>query len=447
MHAAGRIAVMAVVFWPGLAAWGQEGDEAGRVRRETDVVRAIRAEKDAVVNVNTTVVMKSAFDDEDIFHFFPDIFGPPRPAQSLGSGFIIHKDGYIITNAHVVQRAKEVTVSFADKTTAKARAVYSDSEHDLAVIKIDTKGRNLHALPLGRGDDLMIGETVIAIGNPLGYQHSVSAGIISATDRTLEFRGGQTYRNLIQTDASINPGNSGGPLLNINGELIGINTAIRGDAQNIGFAINVDNLKQILPDLLSPETLRRANLGFRLRTRNNSVQVVSIDENSPAQRAGLRAGDMIVGYAGKKYINPIDFYVKLFEHPVGRQLSLSVQREGGLVTVDMPYEVKPKPDGKALARRRLGLGLKEVSSAEVQELGLSGDSALVVEHVVADSPAAASPIRRGDIIVQLDRYRIGSLDEVGQILETVRRGQPITAMVLRLRGGMYQMGQVTLKAR
>ena len=425
--------------------FGQAGD-AGRARRETDVVRVFRGSRDAVVNISTTILMKSAFDEDDLFSFpLPEFFSGPRKAQSLGSGFIIHPDGYIVTNAHVVQRASEVTVSFVDKSTAKAKAIYADTEHDIAVIKIDPAGRQLHTLPLGRGDDLMIGETVIAIGNPLGYQHTITVGVISAIDRELNFSSGQGYRHLIQTDASINPGNSGGPLLNINGELIGINAAIRGDAQNIGFAINVDSLRKILPDLLNPENIRRINLGMRFTSgRGSEIRVVSVDDRSPAQRAGIQAGDLITAFDGKTIHNPIDFYVALVERPVGSRITLTLARGSQAHRATILFETKPKPEGLALARRHLGLVLRELPAKSAAEMGLSDNPLLVVESVLSNSNAHQVGIRRGDILYQLDRYRLESADQLGQILESARKGQQVQAVIVRVRGGFNTIYRVVL---
>ncbi len=431
-----------LVFVSPLFAQSEDSEQVKRTRRETDVVRAVRAEKDAVVNISTTVLMKQE-DENDIFQFFMP--QAQVPVHSLGSGFILHQDGYIITNAHVVQRAREITVTFAGKTTAKAQVVGVDYEQDLAVIKI-TPPKKLHVLPLGRGDDLMIGETVIAIGNPLGYQHTVTVGVISATERTLDFPNGQTYRHLIQTDAAINPGNSGGPLLNINGELVGINAAIRGDAQNLGFAINVQALKQILPDLLNPENTRRINLGFKYTVDSDErVRIVTVNDDSPAYRAGIRAGDLIVACDGKAFRNPVDFYVALLQRPAGEKVSLALLRDTKKIDLAIPFDVKPKPNGQALARKHLGLVLNHLSAEQAQQMNLADTPLLIVEKALSGYPAAQAGIRKGDILYQLDRYRLDSFDQVAQILDSTKRGQKIQVVIIRPRGGFYNVGRFTLK--
>ncbi|MDP7348694.1 MAG: trypsin-like peptidase domain-containing protein, partial [Phycisphaeraceae bacterium] len=210
------------------------------VNRRTPVVRVFEQSRNAVVNISTTQIVQLR--DPLGFDLFEQFFHMPRRRtfrrQSVGSGFVLHEAGYIVTNAHVVARTAERKVLFADERAFDAQVVALDHEHDLAVLKIDADGP-LATLPLGTSHDLMVGETVIAIGNPLGLSDTVTAGVISAVDRELEFGDGKSFKGLIQTDASINPGNSGGPLLNILGDLIGVNTAMRGDAQNIGFAIPV----------------------------------------------------------------------------------------------------------------------------------------------------------------------------------------------------------------
>jgi len=413
--------------------------------RETPVVKTFRAVRDAVVNISTTRIVESrsgSFSDE-FFEFFnmPSPFGR-RKLRSLGSGIVIHPSGYIVTNAHVVERATEVEVTFADKTTLRATEAYLDPEHDIVVLKVNP-AKSLQALAPGRADDLMVGETVIAIGNALGYQHTVTTGVISAIGRTLEFRGRAPYRNLIQTDAPINPGNSGGPLLNINGELIGINTAIRGDAQNIGFAINIEAVKRLLPKLLDVESTRRVNLGFAVAATPDGrrVRVVSVHTDSPAQKSGIMAGDILTGYAAKPIRNPVDFYVKMLEHPTGRPLKLTVQRDGTTISVNMPFEVKPKPDGRRLARQKLGVELVEFSAQRARRIGLN-TPLVVVESVIGGSPAQRVGLRRGDIIRQLHRHRTHTLDEIGEVLEQVRSGEEIYVKIIRpQRGVLYGLGE------
>ena len=222
--------------------------------RVTPVVLAYRRARSAVINISAEKIVRTGvglFGRDPFEGIFPSPFARRVPVKSLGSGFLISPDGHIVTNAHVVRKAQKITVMLAGGSRHAARVISTDAELDLAVLKIDPpEAKALKCLALGRSDDLIVGETVIAIGNPLGFANTVTTGVISAVGRTLEFRGGVKYTGLIQTDAPINHGNSGGPLLNIKGELIGINTAIRADAANIGFAIPVDTLAAELGRLL-----------------------------------------------------------------------------------------------------------------------------------------------------------------------------------------------------
>ena len=278
--------------------------------RLTPVVLAYRKARPAVVNISTKKLARAKFGlfGRDPFEdIFEDTLASPLfrqvPVQSLGSGFLIHPNGYIVTNAHVVRRAQKITVTLADGSKYKALAISSDPDHDLAVLKINPlAGQQLAFLTLGRSDDLMVGETVIAIGNSMGYANSLTTGVISAIDRTMSFRDVVTIRGLIQTDAPINPGNSGGPLLNVKGELIGINTAIRADAQNIGFAIPIGRLAEELPHLLDFEGINRVIFGAVVVQRHGELEdellVTEVRRGSPAD-GKLRVGDRIVALDGE----------------------------------------------------------------------------------------------------------------------------------------------------
>ncbi|MBN1346671.1 MAG: trypsin-like peptidase domain-containing protein [Phycisphaerae bacterium] len=405
-------------------------------RRRTPVVEAVLKTRDAVVNISATsvVVSRSRFGFDSLFD---DIFQAPRRATSAGSGFLIHPSGYIVTNAHVVARSTDSKITFADEHEGKAhpaRVVTMDREHDLAVLKIDTD-RPLPYLPLGRSDDLMIGETVLAIGNPLGYHHTVTTGVIGALHRTLEFGSSVKYSDLIQTDAAINPGNSGGPLLNINGELIGINTAIRGDAQNIGFAIPVDHLRRLLPEMMTMEieTDRRMQSGM-LVGDGEVVRVLSVTEGGPADRAGLQAGDVLRQVQGKPVTQAMDFYAVVLERKPGDTIPLVVERSGQTRSAALVLALMPKPDGAKLAWERLGLRLAEMTSQQVREFGLPRRLGLIITEVDAAGPARRAGIRRGDVLAQLGRYGLNDFDTLGQLLKDIRPGNTVYAGWLRSSG-------------
>ena len=406
---------------------------ADRDRRRSPVVEVFERSRDAVVNISTTRIIRmrsleigSPFDD--IFNF--DFLRPrDRKVHSIGSGVVIHPSGYVVTNAHVVSQAADVQITFADGHAAPARIIAADTGHDLAVLKVDAT-RPLPCLSLGRSDDIMVGETVIAIGNPLGYQHTVTTGIVSALDRELNFGNNVVYRGLIQTDAPINPGNSGGPLLNVNAELIGINTAIRGDAQNIGFAIPVDRLWELLPGMLDIE--RRQRVRFGLRVEGASAEVTAVRPDSPAAAAGLRPGDRVARFDGQPIRDSIDYYVRLLEKTPGQKVRLAVQREGKLVEATVPLQEIPIPDGAALAQRLLGIRLGPVPERIRRLFDLPPDIGLLVEELERGGPADQAGIRPGDLILRLERGTVATFEDLGLVLEGTQPGQRVLVEGLRL---------------
>jgi len=430
---------------PGLAATRAD-DEAARARRRTPVVEVFEQCKDAVVNISTTRVvrMRSLYGS-----LFDDIFdlGPPRArdrrVQSVGSGVVVHENGYIVTNAHVVSQASDVRVTFADKSTLPAEVVAVDPEHDLAVLKV-AADRPLPFQKLGGSRDVLIGETVVAIGNPLGLQHTVTTGIVSALDRELQFGDDRTYRGLIQTDAPINPGNSGGPLLNINGELIGINTAIRGDAQNIGFAIAVERLWELVPVMLDIE--RRQRVRFGLRVSGPDAEITWVRPDSAAAQAKLRPGDRVTKLNGHTLRDGIDFYVRLLNQKPDTDVRLDVRRDGKTIEVTVPLQSVPLPDGRELARRLFGMTLGDVPAEVRREYELPDYAGLMVEAVDAGGSADRAGIRRGDLILRIDRVPVPALKDVGLTLEQTRAGERVAVEGLRLRSDPSFFWSVALRA-
>lgn len=417
----------------GLSTAGVQGIEPpDRQRRRTPVVDVFEKCRDAVVNISTTRVEVVRYDRffDDIF----DMFEPPRTArrkvQSIGSGFVVHERGYIVTNAHVVARASDIKASFADGRTVPAQMVAVDQEHDLAILRIKAD-HPLKALTLGHSNDIMVGETVVAIGNPLGLQHTVTAGIVSALNRQLDFGPDVQYRGLIQTDAAINPGNSGGPLLNINAELIGINTAIRGDAQNVGFAIAVDRLWELLPVMLDIQ--RRQRVRFGLKVTGSPARVVAVEPGSPAAATNLHPGDQIVRFGGQPVRNGIDFYVALLDERPGQTVALEYVRDGSAPqAARIKLETVPLPDSNALAHKLLGLGLRPFPDEIRRRYDLPEDLGLLVDQVDPRSPAARADIRVDDLIRSIDRIPIRDMQSLGLVLESVQPGQEVYIEGVRL---------------
>jgi serine protease Do len=431
-----------------LVATAAAQDRPARESRRSPVVRVFEQCRDAVVNISTTRVVRvrslrygSLFDE--IFDF-----GRPtireQPVQGIGSGFVVHESGYIVTNGHVVSRAHDVQVIFADKRKLPAEIVAVDPEHDLAVLKVNTR-QPLPHLKLGRSDDIMVGETVIAVGNPLGLQHTVTTGIVSALDRTLQFGEDTDYRGLIQTDTAINPGNSGGPLLNINAELIGITTAIRGDAQNVGFAIPVDRLWELVPVMLDIE--RRERVRFGLQVSGSASDVVAVRPDSPAAKAGLRRGDRVIKFNGKPLRDAIDYYVRLLSHKPGDDIRLTIQRGGQQLNETVALQAIPPPDGRKLAEQLLGMELAEIPAKVRRELELPDQVGLIVDEVVARGPADQAGIRPGDLVLRLDRVTVPTLIDAGLALENVRPQQPVPVEGLRLRADPPFFWTASLRAR
>ncbi len=291
----------------------------------------------------------------------------------------------------------------------------------------------------------MVGETVVAIGNPLGLGHSVTTGIVSAVGRELRYSDSLVYSDLIQTDAAINPGNSGGPLLNVLGQMIGITTAIRGDAQNVGFAIPVDKLWELLPNLLDIEKRQRVRLG--LRVVGKEARVETVRAGSPAAAAGLRPGDRLLRLEGGPLANAIDFYVKLAERRPGQKLKLSVERGGKPVDAEVTLQEVPIPDGSALAARLFGIRLAEFPADLRRRYELPDYINIVVDSVQPNSPADRAGIREGDVILRLNRIAVTTLEEVGLSLEGVQPAEDVLVDGLRWRADPAFVWSVPLRAR
>jgi serine protease Do len=430
---------------------GAMSDARKKMLRRTPVVEAVEQVRDSVVNISVTqVVRRSPFPE---WFDLPREFGTSQQVQSAGSGFVLHASGYIVTNAHVVEGARQPKVTFGDGQALDARVLAVDAEHDLAVLKVNAD-RPLRAAVLGTSSDLMIGETAIAIGNPFGFQHTVTAGVVSAADRTLKFQdarspqGIKEYKGLIQTDAAINPGNSGGPLLNILGEVIGINTAIRGDAQNIGFAIAVDQLRKFLPGIMDVERINRVTLGVHFEGVG-PAKVTEVDENSPAAAAGMRVGDLIIAVDGRPIAQDIDFFVEMMEKKAGEDVTLTVMR--GSRRQSFVVQLGAQPDGNVQAWRKLGMRLRNLSAEQAGRLGLSSSGGLMIYEVHEVGSAYEAGIEPGDILLQVGRTPAKDLGAVADALDSVKPGQIVNVMIVRVQRSRLgtRMGQfnVALKAK
>lgn len=314
----------------------------------------------AVVRIDTTEQSSAGSNLDPFFNdpFFRQFFGnqslvpsQPRVSRGLGSGFIVSADGYILTNEHVINGADEIEVTLAGQDKPyPARKVGSDKDLDLAVLKIDAGG-NLPIVSLGNSDSIRVGDWVIAIGNPYGLDHTVTVGVISAKGRPMTVQDRQ-YKNLLQTDASINPGNSGGPLLNLNGEVVGINTAINAQAQGIGFAIPSSTVKSVFDDLVNKGGVDHPWLGVYLQSVTNEVAqyfglkdlngalIAQVVEGGPAAKAGLQRGDVITSYNGSDVSNPNNLIELVNGTQVGSQVEIKFIRNGNSKSVTTTIEAK-----------------------------------------------------------------------------------------------------------
>ena len=436
-----------VVFTSSICA-GAERDDS-RAARRSPVVQVFESCRDAVVNISSkeiiTVRDPFGFDSifDDFFNSGSPFRGPgPGPGNgggggerqytrtSVGSGFVIHPDGYIVTNAHVVAQTAERKAIFPDGREFDAQIIAFDTQRDLAVLKIESD-KSLPAIKLGRSNDLMIGETVIAVGNPLGFQNTVTAGVISATDRQLDFGHGTKLAGLIQTDASINPGNSGGPLLNVLGELIGINSAIRGDAQNIGFAIPVDQLREVLPDLLDIERRYRVVCGLTVDTLD-SPKVTAVQPGSPAEKAGIKIGDVVSRTDDHSIKEGIDFSIAMIGCHPGQKIDMQLQRNGKPIQASFTLDARPAPNGVQLALDKLGMEVSELPAERAQQLGLPGVRGLLVSRIESGGPADQTGIVRRDVLLAIGRHAVTTPEDLGELLEKVQPGESVPVSILRV---------------
>ncbi|MBW1667921.1 MAG: trypsin-like peptidase domain-containing protein [Deltaproteobacteria bacterium] len=394
--------------------------------RRSPVVIAVEKSRPAVVNISTTVRERISpflpFSGDDFFKdFFPDLFSREYTRSSLGSGVIIDgTKGYILTNQHVIARASEIKVITSEKQEYQAKLIGADPRSDLAVLQISARNK-LPEIKMGNSDDLMIGETVIAIGNPFGLSHTVTTGVVSAVERSVRSEE-RIYRHLIQTDASINPGNSGGPLLNIDGELIGINTAIYQKAQGIGFAIPINKAKRIVKELLRAGKVRPIWLGieiqeltdalrshFGLPSGRGGVLVNDVMSGSTGAKAGLKRGDIIVSVGGIPVKGPGDYRDALAEFTPEDRLEMKVFRGGKFNGVVLQPSTFPPSLALNLVYRRLGIKVGKLSKRTGG--GYGSKSKVVVKEVRRGSEAGKIGVKPGDLILKVNNMLVSNLDE------------------------------------
>lgn len=423
---------------------------------ESPIARVVEACAPAVVKIDVVRITRSPFFDPYAEEFFKKWFGDipwgyERKVSSLGSGFIFDTEGYILTNEHVVHSAKEITVTMLDGTTYKAEYIGGDEELDLAVIKINPRGKELPVLELGDSDKVKIGEWAIAIGNPLGFQHTVTIGVISALHRKIPKPDGTGYyTNLIQTDAAINPGNSGGPLLNIHGQVIGINTAIvnPSEAVNLGFAIPINTAKRFIDSLIETGKARKAFLGVTVSTVNPSLAkalgikskwgaiVTSVIKNSPAERAGIEEGDVILKVDNMEVKNAEELVSVIHSYRPGDKVRILVERKGREIELEVILgEGGEKAGVSREAKMFAGLIVDNITDSDRENWNIPEE---VKGVIVRQTKGMVLGIREGDVITTIfvngRRYNIESVKDWNSVVSKIKRGDYVALYVYR-KGG------------
>jgi Do/DeqQ family serine protease len=384
--------------------------------------------------------------------FFKDFFDPRfeqrRERTSLGSGVIIDgKRGFILTNAHVIERAGKIKVVLQDEREFEAKIVGADPDSDLAVLKIESQ-KLLPSIEMGSSDDLMIGETVIAIGNPFGFSHTVTTGVISAVNRSLRAED-KVFLDFIQIDASINPGNSGGPLLNINGDLIGINTAIYAKAQGIGFAIPINKAKKIISDLIQFGEVIQAWIGITVQNLDaelarylkvpgkKGVMVQAVEPQSPARKAGLQEGDIILAIDKKKIASLREFWSVKKTYAAGDSLKARIWRDGEIKNIRVKTKMFPMALAEELAFRLMGIRVEDLTRKNRRQYRISVRQGVVISEIDSRSHLANTGVRPGDVIRQIDDIATTNKDDFKKAIVKYRQKPSVVILLQRGEQGYY----------
>ena len=427
----------------------------------SDLAEKVKA---GVVNIQVSKKVKKAglegfgenpFGERNPFGEFFGPFGgfrqnvPERRRQGVGSGFIMSKDGYILTNNHVVEEADQIKVKLAGGKEYDGKIVGRDPKTDLALVKIDAES-DLQPLKLGNSDDLKVGNWVVAVGSPFGLEQTVTAGIVSAKGRVI---GSGPYDNFIQTDASINPGNSGGPLINLQGEVVGINTAIIASGQGIGFAIPINMAKEVAPQLQKRGHVTRGLLGVNIQDmtpelakslglkESKGALVAQVVPGGPADEAGIEQGDVIVNFDGQLVGDSKDLPRIVASTPVGKTVMLKLLRDGKEIErqakVGAMEEENRAEASKSPIHPSLGVTVQNWSPQVARELGLKKNSGVVVTGVEPGSPAAEAKIRVGDLIQAVNRKPVKNVDDFVKIIEKAKGGDTLLLLVQRGGGSLF----------
>jgi serine protease Do len=404
--------------------------------RRSPVVRAVERASPGVVSIRTNEIVRVPRYYDWLWNNGETV--PQEREGALGSGAIFHSAGFVVTNAHVISRAARifvrVTLTDGAEQEREARLVSVDLDNDLAILRIVTPEGSPGVypfLPLGRSDDLMIGETVIAIGNPFRLGTTVTTGIVSALHRNVRPHAGDTeFRDFVQTDAAINPGNSGGPLLDVTGRWVGVNTAILNraiGAEGIGFAIPADRVREMIGRTFKRRLVTGEWSGFELERGPDGAPVVgAVYALGPAAGAGLRRGDRILKVGDRDVATLFDYRVAEIES--GRELELRLERQGATTEVRIPLRALAVGE---IARARLGFEARDPSAEERQALGILPDGGVVITAIVPDGPGARVNLEPRDVVTALGPFRVRNLEDLVTVLELVRPGDSVNLRVQR----------------
>jgi serine protease Do len=437
-----------VILFAGITA----GHTFGAPDSFSDVSEQVRK---GVVNISTTKIVErkgfSEFFNDELFRKF---FGDQIPdipehrkrfkSKSLGSGFVLEDSGLIVTNNHVIEDADEIIVKLSDEKEFNAKLVGTDPLTDLALLKIDPEGEKLYPLELGNSDKAKVGDWVVAVGNPFGLEWTVTAGIVSAKGRVL---GEGPYDNFMQTDASINPGNSGGPLVNLNGEVIGINTAIIPSGQGLGFAIPVNMLKDLLPKLKEGK-VERGWLGVSLQPMDEKLAktfgldeptgalIADVIKGDPADKAGIKAGDIILEFYDKKIADQRDLVNYIGSKSPGETVKIKLFRNGKEITLNVKLGKRESQEVASKEYRSDSeITVSELNNAEKNALGI--ENGVKVTNIDQMSNAYEAGLRAGDVIVWINRKQVRSAEEFYNIYTSLKPGDTVALKVVSRQGNRF----------
>ncbi len=408
---------------------GTEADP--RALRRTPAVEIFERNKDAVVYVTGPLVQSGKPTTEEFFALSQN----HDEKTSLGTGFIIHPDGYVITNAHAAEQVVANEVTLADGTRLPAELVAIVRQQDLALLKIDA-GKPLAAVRLGKADDVMTGETVIVIANPHGLRLTCTAGIVSATGRATNPSGlpGVTLHNLLQTDAAINPGSSGGPWFNVLGEVMGVTTSRKAESDNIGFAVPTAAVRNALPEMLDAARRQGLAIGWTLAAEG-PPRVKAVEPDSPAAKAGLAPGEVLAKAGGRAIADRADVELALVGRKPGETLEVEVLRDGRPEMLSVVLGQRPRPDGAALLARKFGMRPGPLGADKAKEMLLRIPRGVVIESVEAKRyEGVKDPPKPGDVLARLNHVRPRDLDHLGVLLEPIPTGRRVQMVLLRKEG-------------